>query len=244
MIQEGLAISYPTNGLAQVLLHIPYDDPSTLCYYFCEPNTDVNAEDAQCFQPPTTTIARVFCLCFMSFSLSVRDQEWRNSSRAGLQIWKTSFDHTGAEIPEEELQRTPPNPGYTGSQATSSAYASSDYRPSSPLDPHMVTGRRIATRSRPVCSPSDTVNQDQRGDSPDPDSHQGAPARKRGVSQVASSPPTQRSTRQATNDIYNGQHQHRMVPFCTQQCLLGLQRNTPLDPKGCRIRRMVNVKDI
>ncbi|KAF4240498.1 hypothetical protein CNMCM8980_001147 [Aspergillus fumigatiaffinis] len=229
MIQEGLGISYLTNGLAQVLLHIPYDDPSTLCYYLCEPNMDVNAEDDQSFQQPSTAIARVLCLCLMSFSLPVRDQEWRNRARAGLHIWKTSFDHTRAQIPEDELQRTPPNSGYTGSQGTSSDYASSDYLPSSPLDSHSGTGRRISTRSRPGCSPSDTVSRNQREDSPDPDSHQGAPARKRGISQVASSPPTQRSTRQSTNDTYNGQHQHRMVPFCTQRCLLGLQRNAPLD---------------
>ncbi|KAH1268786.1 hypothetical protein KXX33_005272 [Aspergillus fumigatus] len=116
------------------LLHIPYDDPITLCYYLCEPNMDVNAEDDQSFHQPTTAIARVFCLCFMSFSLPVRDQEWRNSARPGSQIWKTSFDHTRAQIPEEELQRTPPNSGYTGSQATSSEYAGSDYQPSSLLD--------------------------------------------------------------------------------------------------------------
>ncbi|KAK9630177.1 hypothetical protein V6Z98_003725 [Aspergillus fumigatus] len=95
---------------------------------------DVNAEDDQSFHQPTTAIARVFCLCFMSFSLPVRDQEWRNSARPGSQIWKTSFDHTRAQIPEEELQRTPPNSGYTGSQATSSEYAGSDYQPSSLLD--------------------------------------------------------------------------------------------------------------
>lgn len=229
MIQEGLGMSYLTNGLAQVLLHIPYDDPSTLCYYLCEPNMDVNAEDDQSFQQPTTAIARVLCLCLMSFSSPVRDQEWRNRARAGLHIWKTSFDHTRAQIPEEELQRTPPNSGYTGSQATSSDYASSEYLPSSPLDSHPGTGRRLSTRSRPGCSPSDTVNRSQREDSPDPDPNQGAPARKRGISQVASSPPTQRSTRQSTNDSGRGQRQHRIVPFCTQRCLLGLQRDAPLD---------------
>lgn len=151
-------MSYLTNGLAQVLLHIPYDDLSTLCYYLCEPNMDVNAEDDQSFQQPTTAIARVLCLCLMSFSSPVRDQEWRNRARVGLYIWKTSFDHTRAQIPEEELQRTPLNSGYTGSQATSSDYASSEYLPSLPLDSHPGTGRRLSTQSRPGCSPSDTVN--------------------------------------------------------------------------------------
>ena len=229
MIQEGLGISYLTNGLAQVLLHVPYDDPSTLYYYLCEPNMDVNAEDDHSFQQPNTAIARVLCLCLMSSSLPVRNQEWRNSARAGLHIWKTSFDHTRAQIPEEELQQPPPNSGYTGSQATSSEYASSEYLPSSPLDSPTGKGRRISTRSRPGCSPSDTVNHAPRGESPDSDPNQGAPARKRGISQVISFPSTQRSTRQTTHDAYSDQYQQHVMPFCTQRCLLGLQQNSTLD---------------
>lgn len=229
MIQEGLGISYLTNGLAQVLLHVPYDDPSTLCYYLCEPNMDVNAEDDHSFQQPNTAIARVLCLCLMSCSLPVRDQEWRNSTRAGLHMWKTSFDYTRAEIPEEELQRPPPNSGYRGSQATSSEYASSEYLPSSPLDSPTGKGRRISTRSRPGCSSSDTVHRAEREESPDSDPNQGAPARKRGISQVTSSPSTQRSTRQTTYDAYSGQYQQHVMPFCTQRCLLGLQQNSTLD---------------
>lgn len=41
MIQEGPENSSITNGLAQVLLYVPYDDPSTLYYYLCEPSMDV-----------------------------------------------------------------------------------------------------------------------------------------------------------------------------------------------------------
>ncbi|KUL81296.1 hypothetical protein ZTR_09231 [Talaromyces verruculosus] len=40
MIQEGLEYSYITNGLALVLLRVPYDDPSTLYYFPCEPNME------------------------------------------------------------------------------------------------------------------------------------------------------------------------------------------------------------
>ena len=91
MIQEGLEYSYVTNGLALVLLRVPYDNPSTLLYYLCEPNLDVNVEDDQSFQQPKTTIARVLCLCLMSFRSHPRDQEWRNAARARLHVWKTSL---------------------------------------------------------------------------------------------------------------------------------------------------------
>ena len=72
MIQEGLEYSYVTNGLAIVLLRVPYDDPATLYYYLCEPNSEVNPEDDLSFLRPTTAIARVLCLCLMSFRSRLR----------------------------------------------------------------------------------------------------------------------------------------------------------------------------
>ena len=53
MIQEGLEYFYVTNGLALVLLRVPYDNPSTLLYYLCEPNLDMDMEDDRNFQQPT-----------------------------------------------------------------------------------------------------------------------------------------------------------------------------------------------
>ena len=131
MIQEGLEYSYVTNGLALVLLRVPYDNPSTLLYYLCEPNLDVNVEDDQSFQQPKTTIARVLCLCLMSFRSHPHDQEWRNAARARLHVWKTSFDHTRSQIPEAELQRNLPDSEYNGSEYASTEYTASKYLPSS-----------------------------------------------------------------------------------------------------------------
>ena len=67
MIQEGLEYSYVTNGLALVLLRVPYEDPGTLYCHLCEPNLEVNPKDDQSFLQPATAIARVLCLCLMSF---------------------------------------------------------------------------------------------------------------------------------------------------------------------------------
>ena len=76
MIQEGLEYSYVTNGFALVLLRVPFEDPGTLYYYLCEPDLEVNPEDDQSFLRPTTAIARVLCLCLMSFCSQVWDQQW------------------------------------------------------------------------------------------------------------------------------------------------------------------------
>lgn len=45
MIEEGCANAILTNGLARVLLHMPYDDPATLLYYLYEPNKEVDKEE-------------------------------------------------------------------------------------------------------------------------------------------------------------------------------------------------------
>jgi hypothetical protein len=204
MIQEGLEYSYITNGLALVLLRIPYDDPSTLYYYLCEPNMDVNVEDPEVFQQPKTAIARVLCLCLMSFYSSIRDQAWRNDARSHLHIWKTSFDYTRSRIPNDELQQAPPDSEYTSSE-----YTGSEYLPSSPLQP-TEQARRISTRSRADCASMDTTLQRELMDS---------------------SPPTQRSSARPTDPSSprSGRYRQNTARFCTQRCLLGLQQRGPFD---------------
>ncbi|KAJ8104193.1 hypothetical protein POJ06DRAFT_243883 [Lipomyces tetrasporus] len=67
-------------------------------------------------------------------------------------------------------------------------------------------------------------------DSSDSDSNQAASGRKRGFSQVTSSPPTQGSARltDSRNDRSIRYRQHD-AQFCTQRCLLGLQQGGNLD---------------
>lgn len=91
-------------GLLQVdSLLVVYSLRSSLV---CEPNLDVDA-DAGGFQGPKTEIEKVLCLCLMSFHSHFRDQAWRNTARAQLPIWKTSFDHTRSQIPTKELRQKP-----------------------------------------------------------------------------------------------------------------------------------------
>ncbi|KAF3398939.1 hypothetical protein DPV78_006392 [Talaromyces pinophilus] len=224
MIQEGLEYSYITNGLALVLLRVPYDDPSTLYYFPCEPNKEVNVDDSASFQQPTTTIGRVLCLCLMSFQSQIRDQTWRNAARSQLHIWKTSFDHTRSQIPDDELQEAPPDSEYPSSEFTGS-----EYLPSSPLESTSVQTRRISSRSRGTCVDLE-VSQTESMDSSDSDTNPAAHGRKRGFSQIMSSPSSQRSaTRPADSTPPSDQHQQHTSRFCTQRCLLGLQQKGPLD---------------
>ena len=50
-----------------------------------------------------TSVIRTLCLCLMVFHSPMRGQEWRNSVRPDIPIWKTSFDHTRSYIPKDEF---------------------------------------------------------------------------------------------------------------------------------------------
>ncbi|KAJ6101887.1 hypothetical protein N7486_004314 [Penicillium sp. IBT 16267x] len=228
MIEEGRADAILTNGLARVLLHVPYDDPATLLYQFCEPNAEIDEEDLQNLRQPTTSIARVLCHCLRSFRSPTRDQEWRNFARSQLHIWETSFDHTRSLIPEEELRKTPPRSENTSSPGRTS----SDYQPSSsPLESPTAKGRRVPTRSQTRCTPLSPRHRSQSPDSSGSDSNQ-ATGRKRGFSQVTSSPSAQRAARQReTDNNQDNQSRYRDAQFCTQRCLLGLQSGGALDDR-------------
>ncbi|PWY77073.1 hypothetical protein BO70DRAFT_295025 [Aspergillus heteromorphus CBS 117.55] len=222
MIQEGLEYSYVSTGLALVLLRVPLDDPSTLYYHLCEPNEDVNHQADQAILQPTTAIARVLCLCLMSFHSPLRDQKWRNHAQTQLPVWKTSFDHTRSQIPKPERQQKPPDSDYVSPEDTSS-----EYMPSSPIGSPAEQGRRIPTRSQSGCAPSDSHQ--SRGDSPDSDPDLASPeGRKRGFSQVTSSSPITQSTRPVKHAA-SGHHRQHTAQFCTQRCLLGVQNAGELD---------------
>lgn len=45
VIEEGLPYGILVNGLAQVLLHMPYGDLATLLYHFCDPGREVDEQD-------------------------------------------------------------------------------------------------------------------------------------------------------------------------------------------------------
>ncbi|KAJ5159176.1 uncharacterized protein N7500_008827 [Penicillium coprophilum] len=231
MIQEGLEYSYVTTGIARVLLRVPRDNPSTLYYHFCDPNSEVDPPEAENrFQEPKTSIARVLCLCLMAFRSSIRDQEWRQRARQGLQIWDSNLSRTRSELSKESQPL--PNSSSTYEEYTSpesgSAYEP-DSSPPGPVSQELPSeGRRVSTRTRGTCAPPNDRHRTQSPDSSGSDSSQ-ATGRKRGFSQVTSSPSTQRAARQDHARRYEDSQSRRDAQFCTQRCLFGLQTGGNLD---------------
>ncbi|CAG8896322.1 unnamed protein product [Penicillium egyptiacum] len=229
MIQDGLEYSYVTNGIARVLLRVPRDDPSTLYYFLCDPNSEVHSEDEESFLQPETSILRTLCLCLMAFRSPVRGQEWRNSIRPNLHTWETSFDHARSKIPNIELQQIDLHSDSTTMDFPSPESGSSYALPSSPPDSPITGGRRVPTRSQATCAPPDKQTRSQSPDLSDTDTNH-AMGRKRGFSQVMSSPSARQATsRPEVSDNQGSQSRCHDTQFCTQRCLLGLQTGGVLD---------------
>ncbi|KAJ5348618.1 uncharacterized protein N7506_001871 [Penicillium brevicompactum] len=227
MIQEGLEYSYLTNGLLDVQLWVPYDDPTTLYYHLGDPGIYEMAGVAGP-EIPRTRIERALCLCLMSFRAPLRDQAWRNVAKDGLPKWHSILDSDRAQIVVVELPRGL-DVEDANSESTSPEQSTSEYLTSSSP---MTSGPRVTTRAAASCAPlSSPRHRESSSDSEaDPTASAG---RKRGYSQVKSSPPTQRSAPRADRPgNQSGQSRSHDAPYCTQKCLLGLQQGGTVDP-GC-----------
>ncbi|EKV04274.1 Protein kinase-like domain [Penicillium digitatum] len=228
MIQEGLEYSYLTNGLTRVLLRVPRDQPSTLYYFFCDPDSEITPEGRLTSQLWKSSVARVLCLCLLAFRSPIRGQEWRNRVHLDLHTWHTSFDHTHSQIPGKELQQLH-HSGSTNPESSSPDSGSSFVLPSSSPPPSPSEGRRVPTRSQTSCAPSEIRSRSQSPSSSGSDTNQAA-SHKRRISQVTSSPSAQQSGRQQKAGHDQDDHsQRRAAQFCTQRCLLGLQTRNALD---------------
>lgn len=133
-----------------------------------------------------------------------------------LHIWATDFDQTLSQIPEEERSQT---------------VAGSEYVPSTPTDSSAAEeeNERV-TRSRAGCKPSDKSYKSEGSDASDSDSPPAAPDRKRNFSQIASSPPRSANMTTEPTPTERYRARQRMIgSFCTQKCMIGLQRDGLLD---------------
>ncbi|KAF4154937.1 hypothetical protein KXV55_002810 [Aspergillus fumigatus] len=221
MIQEGLEYSYLTNGLMDVQLWVPYDDPRTLYYHLGDPGIYGMAGVAGPVIP-RTRIERSLCLCLMSFRAPLRDQAWRNAAKDELPKWHSILDSDRSQIVVVDLPLDDASSDFASLEQTTSEYLTS----SSPV----TSGPRVTTRAAASCAPpSDPYHHESSSDSEtDPTA---SARRKRGFSQVTSSPPTQRSAPRADHQgNQSGQSRSHDAPFCTQRCLLGLQQGGALDP--------------
>ncbi|GKZ22428.1 hypothetical protein AbraIFM66951_004649 [Aspergillus brasiliensis] len=201
MISSGLEYGYIATGEGLVLLRVPYDNPSTLFYRFCEPNNEVIPDDSG-YLLPVTAVARVLCLYLMSCTSPPRSPDWCIKTRAGLHTWLTGFDY------ENYMQTPTPvlsdDPLGTPSPARRSSHGKGPMRQS------LIQTRSQSTHARPLlggASPNEARNRNRHPDSP------------------------MLSVPEQHPDSSSSAIPHPSRPFCTQRCLLSLKENKKLDDK-------------
>jgi len=214
MIDEGLAYSISSTGIALVLLYIPEDPPTTLYYHLCVPNRDMILRHGEQILEPTTAIARILCLCLMSCRKSVRNNAWRETTKKQLHRWQTDFEYARSQIPNEELQKKPPG---------------SDYVPSSPISSLLPEVSSARTRSNQCRSRSSCKHDEDETDLSDSENQTTVHGQEKTHSDVAPSSSIPSSPQPQLRERRGGQRHRPTLPFCTQACLLSFQRNENLD---------------
>ncbi|GLA11620.1 hypothetical protein AnigIFM62618_005589 [Aspergillus niger] len=220
MIMNGLEYSYVSTGLALIMLRVPSKHPGTLYYRLFEPNSELTSQDDKRLTAPLTSVGRVLCLCLMSCSSEVRDKVWREMAKEGLPTWTTGFDTKTSKIPQYEPNTSPAASQHsnTTTTATTKNYSASstEYKPSHPsVAPSPAEVYRMPTQSNT-----------RRERTPDEDVDTSPSRQKRRIGDAA-----KQSERQK-GPLFSGGKSYEDTPFCTQRCLLGLQRGGGLD-KQC-----------
>ncbi|CAG7922066.1 unnamed protein product [Penicillium olsonii] len=208
IIQEGLEFSYLTNGLMDVQLWVPYDDPSALYYHLSDPGLYKMAES----KILRTRIERALYLYLMSFRTPLRDQSWRNAAKDKLPKWHLIFDSDCAQIVVVDLLRDlrvgDANPESISPEQSTSKYLAS----SSPT----TSGPRVTTRAAATCAPLSNTYQYESSSDSEVDLTTSA-GRKRGYNRQGNQ---------------KGQSRSHDAPYYIQKCLLWLAQGGTLD-LGC-----------
>ncbi|KND87193.1 hypothetical protein TOPH_08162 [Tolypocladium ophioglossoides CBS 100239] len=232
MIKAGLSYSLLTTGEAIVFLKIDWEDPETLYYHLAEPGPEVtqHGEYRSC-----TAVAQY--LAFHLLALSNRSwsrQDYRRQVIKGLERWNVSFRKAASEA--GEANKAPD---------TSPAFIPSTY----PTVDRSVKPRRSrrlnlgtepgndkpAGRKDPEHSGSDDNEGPHIPDTPSPAERrqrsEGGGARRSG--RIAAQNQRKGENRDSGSDTISreemAQSPHEDLEYCTQKCLLGLLRGSPVD---------------
>ncbi|EDN11424.1 predicted protein [Histoplasma mississippiense (nom. inval.)] len=217
MVAKGVRYGYVCTGEAFIFLHI-LDDPSSVMCSVCTPSLDVEEINDDSLR--LTAVAQVLAFTLRALESPPAPQEWYDAV-AELGIWPVEYS--------DILEQTPPS--------ARQKHASPLYRGRRPsnLPPFQMT-------LRPRCRPHADIVPQSRSPSPSmsPPPSPLSPSARRGrtANARARSNPDQKSGKkgQSSEDSDVNWIDHaaeppkiKSQPYCSQQCLLALRDDGPLD---------------
>ena len=215
MIERGMLFGYVFTGEVFVFLRI-FDDPTTVYYYVCIPDTDVceDSEDKLCW----TAVAQIFIFVLLALGTEPPLQSWYRQAST-LDVWEVEYMDILRMIPESDRKSRDP-----------SAYKPGRWK--------AFVRSPIKLRSR--CAPA----KEGAGTDSDHDSAGGDDETQPNTPTPHSNARRGRKTKETERHVGSSKHGKEVVnhkstkihikerPFCTHQCILGLSRGQPID-KHC-----------
>ncbi|KAJ5749282.1 uncharacterized protein N7511_010978 [Penicillium nucicola] len=108
MIDTGVSYGVIRTGEAFVFLHIP-EDPTTVKYYLCVPNQDVQPEDK--YRLHRTAVGQMLAFTLHAMTAGLPSQDWHDAAYKNLPTWKVEFMNVLRDIPEL-FRHYPPKQAY------------------------------------------------------------------------------------------------------------------------------------
>ncbi|KAI9836284.1 MAG: hypothetical protein M1819_001621 [Sarea resinae] len=226
MIESGLEYGYVCTGEAYVFLMIDWKSPDTVHYHLAEPNEEVKQiETVSGVFIMRTAIAQVLSFAQMASRADIHEQNERRYVMQGLSTFTVDYEEVLRRIPEDELA-TSPSSAYKPRNQTK--YATTGTSPCIARDRKR---RRASDYGRNSCAPM-TGNPSNNDDQfrPPPGPPRQGPKGSQPPAPPSYSNPSQGS-RSADPKSYSGKGKGKQqYSYCTQKCLLGIERGLPLDP--------------
>lgn len=218
MISSGLEYGYICTGQALIFLRVP-EDARTVYYYLSVPNADVGTSTG-CLpdsdEPKSlhlTAIGQILAFSLRALQVKPRSQEWQENVKGTLQTWrKLDFN--------DVLLMTP----HTATTAPSTFEDSEYIADLSPLTLRSRKPEPKVNKCGPFKAPDKGEHHHSEDETDKERDHKGA-------SDTLSKIPQPRRSSRIQNKAYgrgNAQDTQER-PWCTQQCLLGLQGGGLLD---------------
>ncbi|PYI09802.1 hypothetical protein BO78DRAFT_394683 [Aspergillus sclerotiicarbonarius CBS 121057] len=233
MIDTGVQYGYICTGQAFVFLHIP-EDPTTVYYYLCVPNEDVEADGDNNLH--RTAVGQVLAFTLTALVAGLPPQEWHDAAQERLATWKVEYFDVLRDIPET-IRKEPP----------SSVYKPSSWKP--------MKRSPYNTRSKSTCRPHRTTPEATSGESTDTDGDLQSPSlapaargrRGRGSRNQATAGRGRGRVRgrgDGQNDAAGSRNMKEQLTrqYCTMGCIRGLATGGQLDPRCPNVGEHGNFK--
>lgn len=223
MIEGGLEYGILTTGETIVFLKVDWDEPSTLYYHLAEPEPEVSSHPNHFHSCTAVGQYLAFTLMAMGQPTQRREhgQEERRVTIMELKTWAEDFESTLRSIPASERSAPIESPGYEPT-----TYEGTDRSPYPFRFVREPVTQEDQSDTQRIRRDSPESSDDESGSRP-PDTP--SPAERRVDSQAQGPRRSQRIQAQRPRVPAPNRMAENALQYCTQKCLLGLVKGTPLD---------------